>query len=350
MKHLLFLIILFLSFTIEAQKQDFKHINFEKADSIAHSYQGYSLNNLPILTYKLTQNLDTQVEQFRAIYTWVCSNIESDHSFGEVTLRKRKKLKNDSLSFLNWNSKVLPKVFERLLNDKKTICTGYAYLIKEMAALVDIDCEIVDGYSRTTRRNVSDVDFPNHSWNTVKLNNNWYLVDATMASGYFDMDKNKFVKDYNDGYFFAEPDLFLKRNYPINSKWLLTENKITLNQFVEAPIVYGKTFKHAITPIVPKVLITEIVVNEALFFKFKISEETKIESIRLVLSSGLRRKTIKVNHSNYDNGSVELEHHFTKKGHYDIHLMVNTDIVVSYTVKVDNRRSNHTTYTSLRTE
>ncbi len=338
MKQILFIFILLVSFTIKAQKQDFKHIKFGKADSIANYYQGYSLKNLPILTYKLTQNLDTQVEQFRAIYTWVCSNIESDHSFGEITLRKRKKLKNDSLSFLNWKTKVLPKVFERLLEDKKTICTGYAYLIKEMSALVDIDCEIVDGYSRTTTRNVGEINIPNHSWNAVKLNNKWYLVDATMASGYFNIDENKFVKDYNDGYFLVEPDLFVKRNYPLDPKWLLTKNKTALSQFVEAPIVYGKTFKHAIIPIAPKSLIAEIVVNEVVLFKFKISKKTKIENIRLVLNSGLRSENIKVNHSNYNSGIVELEHRFTKKGNYDIHLMINTDIVLSYTLKVEKTK------------
>lgn len=339
MKQILFIFILLLSFTIEAQKQDFKHISFEKADSIANSYQDYSLRNLPILTYQLTQNLDTQVEQFRAIYTWVCSNIESDHSFGEITLRKRKKLKNDSLSFGNWNTKVLPKMFERLRKDKKTICTGYAYLIKEMANLVDIDCEIVDGYSRNTTRNVGKIDIPNHSWNAVKLNSKWYLVDATLDSGYFDVDENKFVKNYNDGYFLAEPELFEKRNYPLDSKWLLTKNKIALNQFVKAPIIYGKTFKHAISPITPIALITEILANEVVFFKFKISDKTKIENIRLVLNNGLRSENIKVNHSNYNSGIIELEHRFIIKGNYDIHLMVNTDVVVSYTIKVKKTKS-----------
>lgn len=335
MKIFLAILFLFLSCTIQAQKSDFKHINFEKADRIANSYQGSSLRNLPILAHNLTQNLDTQVEQFRAIYTWVCFNIESDHNFGEIILRKRKKFKNDSLSFFNWNNKVRSKMFQRLLEDNKTICSGYAYLIKELSTLAGIDCEIVDGYSRTTKRNVDDIDIPNHSWNAIKLNNKWYLVDATLASGYFYINESKFVKSYNDGYFLAEPDLFIKRNYPLDSKWILLENKPTLKQFVEAPIIYGNTFKYDTIPIAPLALRTKVFVNEDLTFKFKISDESKIDHMRLVMSIGLRSETMKMSQENYKNGFVELTHRFTKKGHYDVHLMVSKDIVATYTVKVE---------------
>lgn len=335
MKHLVFICTLLFVFIGQAQKSDFEKINFDRADSIASSHEGASLKNLPILTYKLTQNLDTQVEQFRAIYTWVCHNIESDHSFGETTLRKRRKLKNDSLSFSNWNNQVLSKVFKRLLVNKKTICSGYAYLIKELSALASIECEIVNGYSRNITRNVGQVDFPNHSWNAVKLNESWYLVDATMASGYFDVGENKFIKDYNDGYFLAAPSLFITRNYPINKTWLLLENKPSLNQFVKGPIVYGKTFKNSVTPISPETLVTTIAAGETVLFKFKIKNKTKIENTRLTISNGLRNETIIVNPQNCNNDIIELEHQFSKKGNYDVHLMVNTDFVVSYTVRVE---------------
>lgn len=338
MKKALLIVVLLLAYSIEAQKKDFKHINFKKADSIAALYEGHSLKNVPILTYKLTQNLDTQVEQFRAIYTWVCNNIESDHNFGATTLRKRRKLKNDSLSFSAWNKQVLPKVFKRLLNDKKTICSGYAYLLKEMAILVDIKCEIIDGYNRATTRNVGKVDFPNHSWNAVKLNDKWYLVDATMASGYFDIDNNRFVKDYNDGYFLTNPNLFIKRNYPLKLKWILMENAPKLNQFVEAPIVYGSTFKHAITPILPENLITKAFINDEISFKFKVIDKNIISKIRIVYSSGLRNGFIELKPSNYVNGCLSFKHRFMKKGRYDLHVMVNTDIVASYTLTMNHNK------------
>ncbi|WP_298496238.1 transglutaminase domain-containing protein [uncultured Algibacter sp.] len=338
MKKMLTIFILLLSFFIEAQKSDFKHINFNKADSIANSYKGSSLKNLPVLVYKLTNNLDTQVEKFRSIHTWVCSNITSDHSFGETTLKKRKKYKNDSISFSKWNNQVLSKMFQKLLKEKKTICSGYAYLIKELTTLANITCKIVDGYSRTTSRNVGEIDFPNHSWNAVKLNGKWYLVDATMASGYFNINTYKFVQDYNEGYFLASPNLFNKKNYPLNSKWLLSENKPTINQFVKAPIVYGSAFKNAIIPLTPEKLKTKIRVDETIVFKFEILDESKIKDMRLTISSGFSSKTIQANLFNCKNRILKLKNQFSKKGNYIVHFMVDKDIVFSYSIKVEKSK------------
>ena len=273
MFRLIFITILFLYAEAKAQKSDFKHINFEKCDSVAKSCHSETLYNLPLLVYKLTAHFDTEAEKFRAIHTWVCFNIESDHGFGEQTLKKRKKFKNDSIAFMQWNNKVQSKVFKRLLKEKKTICTGYAYLVKELANLIDIDCEIINGYSRTTKRNVGEIDIPNHSWNAVKLNNKWYQVDATLASGYFDVDKNKFIKNYNDGYFLASPELYKTKYYPLNKKWMLASNTINLDQFVNAPVTYGNTFNQGIIPVLPYTLITKVFVNDKIDFKFKIPKD-----------------------------------------------------------------------------
>ncbi|WP_298533695.1 transglutaminase domain-containing protein [uncultured Algibacter sp.] len=338
MKQLLIVFIIFLNLFVNAQKSDFKHIDFEKADSIAKIYKGATLKNMPILAYNLTNSLESQVEKFRAIYIWVCSNIKSDHSFGELTLRKRKKFKNDSIAFYQWNSEARSRVFKTLWQEQKTICTGYAYLIKELSAFVDINCEIIDGYCRTSKRNVEKIDVPNHSWNAVKLDDKWYLVDATMASGYFDLDRNRFVKNYNDGYFLADPDLFIIKYYPLVEKWRLRRDKVSLKEFVSAPITYGSTFKYGIIPMTPKNLKTTVLVGEALMFKFKITSNNASEEMRLIISSGLSRKTIKVSALDYRNGSIELKYHFIKKGNYNIHFMVNSDIVASYAVHAEKLR------------
>ena len=335
MKSYLCFLIVLSCFFLNAQKSDFKHRNFEKADSIANSYENERLNNLPLLAYKLTNNLNTQVEKFRAIHTWVCSNIESDHDFADKTIRKRKRFKNDSVSFSKWNNEVQTRFFKKLFNDKKTICSGYAFLIKELSVLADIKCEIVDGYSRTVNTNVSQIDIPNHSWNAILLKNKWYLVDATLASGFFFVNENKFIKNYNDGYFLAEPELFGKSHYPLDEKWLLFDSTIALNAFVEAPLIYSNTYKHKVVPISPNRLITQVSMGNEVDFCLKIPDERKIDEISLVLSKNFRYKKIKASHSDYKNGFLRMKHRFAKKGHYDVHFKINEDIVVSYTVKVD---------------
>ncbi|MBC3759630.1 hypothetical protein H7U19_14535 [Hyunsoonleella sp. SJ7] len=336
----LFVLLFWLSFQSYAQRSDFAHVNFNKADSIAKVYGEASLRNMPLLVHQLTKDLDTQVEQFRAIHTWVCLNIESDHYFSEATLKKGRALRNKPEALKKWNAKTQAKVYKRLLRDKKTICTGYAYILKALTVLAEIECEIVDGYARTTAHNIGTVDFPNHSWNVLKLNDKWYFADATQASGYYNLDEEKFVKDYNDGYFLADPQLFVQNHFPINRKWLLLgDDELSLIDFVKTPLIYGDTYKYGIIPKTPTGLVTSINVGESVIFRFKLLDPSYLEKISLVLISGFKFKKIKPTKSNYKNGVLELKCQFDKKGQYDVHAKVDKAIVASYTVKVEKTKN-----------
>ena len=204
MKSIFFFISFFIINSSIAQISDFKDIDFNAADNVAKLHSGADLNNLPLLAHNLTIDLPSDVEKFRAIYTWVCNNIDGDPKQDNEVIEKREEFKNDSVALLKWNNSFKKIAFNKLFKQKKTMCTGYAYLIKELSFLADIECEIVDGYGRTTSTNADQLELTNHSWNAVKLNDKWYLVDATWSSGYFD-DYNVFINEYNDGYFLTDP-------------------------------------------------------------------------------------------------------------------------------------------------
>ena len=226
-KWILIVIALLTNVTIEAQISDFKNISFENADKIAYLYKGTDLKNLPELAYNLTNDLSTDVEKFRAIYTWVSTNIEPDYNSVRKNSIKRTKFQNDSLKLCDWNKTFSVAVFKKLREEKKTVCTGYAYLVKKLANLADINCEIIDGYGRMENAIEKELQIPNHSWNAVQLNNKWYLCDATWSSGTYDLNNYTFEFNYNDGYFLANPELFAKNHFPINNSWfLLNKNPI----------------------------------------------------------------------------------------------------------------------------
>ncbi|GAB1855926.1 hypothetical protein MHTCC0001_07610 [Flavobacteriaceae bacterium MHTCC 0001] len=317
-----------------AQKSDFAHIDFRKADSIAHSYNRVSLKNMPLLVHQLTDGLNTQVEQFRAIHTWVCLNIESDHYFSEKTLRKRRELYNNKGAFNRWNVVAQAKVFKRLLKHKKTICSGYAYLVKTLANIANIDCEIVDGYARSVRTNLHEAEFPNHSWNVVKLSGKWYLIDTTQASGFYDLDEHKFVKNYNDGYFLAPPELFAKNHYPLDENWLLLDNPISLKAFVNAPVIYGEAYKYGIIPQMPITLVTQASVGQEVKFQLKIFDKNIIDAIQLVELRSNGYRALKPIQTSFNDSFFNLKYRFKKKGNYDLHIKIKEDLVASYTVKV----------------
>jgi transglutaminase/protease-like cytokinesis protein 3 len=166
-----------------AQQSDFSHINFSKANFNAKTVKTKKLFELNKLTHNLTKDLKTDIEKFRAIYLWICKNIANDFSLYFLNQRKRKRFAIDSIKLQNWNSKFKNKLFKKLLKNKRTICTGYAYLLKEMCAIVGIESKMVNGFGRTATVNFTKLNIPNHTWNIVKINNKWYLCDPTWSTG-----------------------------------------------------------------------------------------------------------------------------------------------------------------------
>ena len=180
----------------------------------------------------------------------------------------------------------------------------------------------------------------NHSWNAVKLNNSWYLLDATLASGYFDVNAYKFVKNYNDGYFLANPELFIKSHFPLDARWMLLEEAVSADVFTNGPIIYGNTLKHSIVPIYPSTLRFEVFKDETIQFKLKTLKDVNLDELTLAVSNGLNTDEIGKARLMYENDLLTFDYKFKISGHYDIHLKLNEDIVASYTVEVSRSKKN----------
>ncbi|WP_299892176.1 transglutaminase domain-containing protein [uncultured Lacinutrix sp.] len=332
MKKTFLLFSIFIFGISNAQVSDFNTVDFTIADNTAKLNEGNSLENLPLLAHKLTNKLPTKVEKFRAIYTWVCHNIKGDINQHNKVYRKRKKFKNDSIAYIKWNNEYKKIAFKKLLKHKKTMCTGYAYLIKELCFLANIECKIIDGYGRTVTSNVETLEMTNHSWNVVKLNNKWYLCDATWSSGYMDSN-NDFIKDYNEGYFLTDPVLFAKNHFPIDKKWFLN-NTLINKKFEPSPIVYNETFKHKVIPVNPKKLNITKTKNEIVNFSFKTLKKIAKDEITLVHFSGNNERRFNIYNLENKNGSIQFKYKFQHYGYYDVHLKVKNDIVATYSIEV----------------
>ncbi|RYH75439.1 hypothetical protein EVU94_00310 [Flavobacteriaceae bacterium 144Ye] len=320
------------SFSV-AQVSDFNTVDFTRADNIAKLNEGEDLENLPVLAHKLTANLKTDVEKFRAIYLWVCQNIKGDTTQDSKVFKYKRKLAHDTVAYLKWNNEFKVKAFKKLFKRKKTMCTGYAYLVKELCFLADIECVIVDGYGRSVSANVEALDFANHSWNAVKLNNKWYLCDATWSSG-FSINTN-FIKDYNDGYFLTDPILFAKNHFPLNKKWFLNDS-LANTKFTPQAIVYGETFKHKIIPTHPKTLNVTTKKDEALHFSFETLVSNPQDRVELVHFVGSKEHSFKIEDLQKTDTSISFNNTFKHKGNYDVHLKIDNSIVATYTVSVIN--------------
>ncbi|MRI02360.1 hypothetical protein GH721_17575 [Kriegella sp. EG-1] len=333
------LILIFLISALSfGQRTDFKEVNFKKADSIALVYKGESLENLPILSHKLTKDLKLDVEKFRAIYTWICTNIENDYNSYLRTSKKRKKLSNDRESLLSWNKEYLPKVFRKLVKERKTACTGYAFLLQELARLSNLNCSIIDGFGRTATLNLNEDSIPNHSWNAIELNNKWYLCDPTWSAGRILLEENgpRFERDYFDGYFLADPQLFIKNHYPIDQRWTLISNPPTFKKYIEGPVVYKEAFKPCIIPLMPEKMNLIAVKNQTINFSVKHVGDNKSNSIKLLIDRGSGNNSIFPTTTS-NKQVTTIEHTFTKTGIHDVHIVIDDAFIATYVVHVKKK-------------
>lgn len=342
MKVCLFACFVLVSVSLHAQLADFQHRNFHRADSIADVYFNAPVSDLATLSHNLTHSLTHEEEKFRAIYKWVCNNIEFDYEVFRINREKRDKY--DTPEALEaWNRKLTPVVFKNLIVEKKTVCTGYAWLVQQLAQHAGILCIIVDGYGRNATANIRKAGKPNHSWNAVKLNDKWYLCDATWASGAYDADREVFVRKYDDSYFLADPNVFVRNHYPVNVQWTLLstlEDHVegeevtppTLNEFLNGPLVYSSAYRQNITQLYPVTFDITATKGEAVSFRF--ASEQVMERIELSVYKSEEALSYPVTFSKNANGLYCFSHAFTEKGRHIVHVLLNGSYSLTYTVTV----------------
>ncbi len=342
MTKILILFLLFSQLKAFAQLSDFPGIDFTKADSIASLYYNENLNNLPRLSYLLTSDLNTDIEKFRAVYTWVSNNIENDFSLYQKNERKLYKFRSDQEALKKWQNKIRRKFFRDLLRKQKTICTGYAYLVRELSTLADIDCKIIDGYGRNIVSNISEPGLPNHSWNAVKLNGKWYLCDPTLSSGSNEINNGSatFVRDFFDGYFLANPRMFVTNHYPMDTAWLLINEKPELKDFLNAPIIYKDNYRTEIYHVDPTTKDIETVVNKPLTFLLDGRKNISPSKLGGLLSQGQKETFFDLNAIRDENSLIIFEYTFKKPGNYDLHLMYEGKYIMTFSIQVNKHRTN----------
>lgn len=148
------------------------------------------------------------LEKTRCIYQWIIRNITYDHK-----------------AFKKGNKRVNRNI-DDILKRKKAICWGYASLFKAMCAEVDLPCEIISGYGRTSLIEKVDLERPNHAWNSVKIDSSWFLLDATWDSGVQGKESD-FKNQFGYSYFLTPPPYFIVNHLPADPDWQLLECPIS---------------------------------------------------------------------------------------------------------------------------
>ncbi len=293
------------------------------------------MRGFPVLQYhplgiKLGAAFSNDVEKFRAIYTWVCQNIESDYALSVEYGRMRDKYVSNPAEWKKWNKKFSKRVFQKMQTENRTICTGYVWLVSQMALAAGIECRIVDGYGRTSKVNTRIPGVPNHSWNAVKLNGKWYLCDPTWSSGSIDGTSKEAIQRYDDAYFLAEPSQFIRDHYPLDTAWILMGEKPTLQKFLSRPITYRAAYRYGVNPITPDSL--ELTARRRAPFTLALISESNVaaQSVKMLINPN----SVDISPIQRESGEFVFTHTFISRGRYDLHVIIGADYVLTYTVRV----------------
>ncbi|RUT78225.1 transglutaminase domain-containing protein [Ancylomarina longa] len=273
MKHSIFpfLIILFLFTGLKAHSQE----NNSMEEKISR-YPKYYKNTVE-LAQQIESDFKTDKERAKAAFAWIARNIAYDTK--NLTKPSRIRFSYRTETELQAKKRQFRKNLAlKTLHKRKALCEGYATLYQEVCQLMHLQCELVTG---TARRSVADIGntslSSNHTWNAVKVNQKWLLVDATWAAGSVDFSRMIFTRDYASAYFASKPVEFAMKHYPDNPKWLLTKEKIDKISFAQQPMLYPAFMGKNIELLSPTKGIQHIENGETLAFKMlNLPENTSV--------------------------------------------------------------------------
>ena len=208
-----------------------KAVNFSAIDWRVENIESTSPDTL---AYMLTAPYSTELEKVRSVFRWITEHIE----YNTLRFQPYNVYHDDGIESEEDSLPGLRPLDERVsrivLKRKQTVCEGYARLFKTLCDFAGIKSEIITGYARTGMNNGKRFGC-NHNWNAVMIDSNWYLLDATWASGYLSFSGTQFIKDYNNYYFLTSPKYFIQDHYPQDIKWTLLDNPPTISEFNYSP-------------------------------------------------------------------------------------------------------------------
>lgn len=218
--------------------------NYVLVDSIVDAYPK-NINTLDNLADQIRKDFTRDEEKARAIFKWVATNISFDLELAAKMDFKSLK----AFSYSTDKEKVLKEnkfksdLVKQTFLTRKTVCHGYAVLIEYLCKSLALEAETITGTLKSDPTEIGQLpNVVNHAWNVVKINNEWKFIDATLGAGIISSNTDSFKFDFNEGYFFTDPERFFLNHYPLDEKWLLISK--TKSDFAKSPFIFGNYLKY----------------------------------------------------------------------------------------------------------
>jgi hypothetical protein len=198
-----------------AVEEDFgtaRNYSYDEIDAHALAAPKSSEESVQSLAAYLIEPAANDREKARAIFRWICENIDYDL---EAYFTGRIGSTNST----------------DVLKSRSSVCSGYSDLFSSLAGEAGLETVKIRGYGKGYSYRPGD-NFTgpyNHAWNAVKINGTWYLVDATWGAGY--LGNAGYVRLFDDHYFLTQPSQFIFDHLPDEERWQLLDEPLSKAEF-----------------------------------------------------------------------------------------------------------------------
>lgn len=294
--------------------RDFKQVDdYVKSLGPLDSMSMGTINN--VVSNKFTDKID----RARAIYDWIASNISYDIKAGRTSN----------------NAKNTPT---EILRSRKATSIGFALLFQDMCSSADIRCLTVDGFVKNSSQQIGEKETDiNHTWAVVQLGESpdtWFYVDPAWGSGYPDAEMKVFTKSFNEGYFFAEKQLFNWQHYPDNSGWKLGAAPRDKGDFYDLPLIKGAAYTLGLKSFSPRSGKVKAKLGKATAFSYKLNSNASISKLTLLIGEKKKQKTKDISF-NFAGGVLSFEYKFEEESSYPVTVIVDGKELITYLVDVE---------------
>jgi len=220
-KKLLCLILLFISSFSFSQ-------DFARVDATIQLYPE-TFEDVKKFDSFLSRDFNSDEEKVRAIYGWLINNVSYDPEAYKLFNYTFKNYKERNQK----EERTRKKIINYTLETGKAICEGYAMTFEKLLTLQGIENYLIQGDTKTHFKDIDRKFNLNHMWNAIKLNETWYLFDATWGAGKYN---GKFIKEPSYYFYKVLPEELIKTHYPEDISDAFLKTSIPFEIFSNQPI------------------------------------------------------------------------------------------------------------------
>lgn len=278
---------------------------YRSVDSIMRNYTEKikSADELYKVVYFIRQTFQIDSLRLRASFIWITENINYDIEGYQ---------KEDPRS----------SMLDYVIKNKKAVCGGYAGLLKFFCDAFNIESTVIFGTARATKRDVNINQLrlrTNHTWNAVKINNSWRLIDPTWATGSIDeSDENniRYFKDFKEEYYFTPPEKMIFNHFPDQYQHQFLSKAIPEIKFKKWPLFTTSFLNNDINGIYPDTALIRTKFGDTINFKIRTGAN---KDLVYFIADDVSKTTYSAS-TKRDGEWLSVEYPVKVKGNYNMNL------------------------------